>query len=157
MASLIQPLNSQVPIVDDEGKPLPFFITLLQKLGVGAGLDTSSTGMITLAAMAAKTILANKTAGSAAPTACTISDILDLVTSTRGSVLYRGAAGWVALAPGTAGFILQTNGAGADPTWVAPNTGVGLVNAANDAAAAAAGVAIGFFYRNGSVLMVRVV
>lgn len=36
----------------------------------------------------------------------------------------------------------------------APNN---LVNAANDAAAAAAGVAVGNFYRNGSVLMVRVV
>jgi hypothetical protein len=32
-----------------------------------------------------------------------------------------------------------------------------LVNAANDAAAAAAGVAVGNMYRNGSVLMVRVV
>jgi hypothetical protein len=31
-----------------------------------------------------------------------------------------------------------------------------LVNAANDAAAAAAGVTIGNFYRNGSVMMVRV-
>ena len=36
----------------------------------------------------------------------------------------------------------------------APN---GLVNAANDAAAAAGGVAVGFIYRNGSVLQVRVV
>ncbi|MDI1265593.1 MAG: hypothetical protein PS018_20290 [bacterium] len=32
-----------------------------------------------------------------------------------------------------------------------------LVNAANDAAAAAGGVAVGNMYRNGSVLMVRVV
>lgn len=32
-----------------------------------------------------------------------------------------------------------------------------LVNAANDAAAAVAGVAVGQTYRNGSVLMVRVV
>jgi hypothetical protein len=32
-----------------------------------------------------------------------------------------------------------------------------LVNAANDAAAAAAGVQVGFMYRNGSQLMVRVV
>ena len=32
-----------------------------------------------------------------------------------------------------------------------------LVNAANDAAAAAAGVRVGFLYRNGSVVQVRVV
>jgi len=36
-------------------------------------------------------------------------------------------------------------------------SGAGLVNAANDAAAAAAGVPIAGMYRNGSVLMVRVV
>lgn len=35
----------------------------------------------------------------------------------------------------------------------APN----MVNAANDAAAAAAGVAIGQFYRNGSVVQMRVI
>ncbi len=33
----------------------------------------------------------------------------------------------------------------------------GLANAANDAAAAAAGVGVGQVYRNGSVIMVRVV
>jgi hypothetical protein len=116
MASLIQPLSSQVPIVDDEGKPLPSFITMLQKLGVGTGLDGSS-GSIALAAMAAKTILANKTVGSAAPTACTLSDILDFASSTRGSILYRGNTGWAALAPGSSGQFLKTNGAGADPAW----------------------------------------
>jgi len=35
-------------------------------------------------------------------------------------------------------------------------TPVQLTNAANDAAAAAAGVAIGQFYRNGSVVQIRV-
>jgi hypothetical protein len=34
--------------------------------------------------------------------------------------------------------------------------GVALINAANDGAAAAAGVGIGAFYRNGSIMMVRV-
>lgn len=42
-------------------------------------------------------------------------------------------------------------------TGVLKTTGAGLVNAANDAAAAAAGVAVAEFYRNGSVVMVRVV
>jgi hypothetical protein len=40
---------------------------------------------------------------------------------------------------------------------VAGNAPSGLVNAANDAAAAAAGVAVGNLYRNGSVIQVRVV
>lgn len=50
-------------------------------------------------------------------TSAGITAVLDMVTSTRGSVLYRGASGWAALAPGTAGWRLTTNGAGADPTW----------------------------------------
>jgi hypothetical protein len=44
--------------------------------------------------------------------------------STQGSILYRGASGWVALAPGTAGQVLSTNGAGANPSWV-PQSGGG--------------------------------
>lgn len=46
------------------------------------------------------------------------SAILDLIGSTRGSILYRGASGWAILAPGAAGTKLTSNGAGTDPTWV---------------------------------------
>jgi hypothetical protein len=37
--------------------------------------------------------------------------------SVQGSILYRGASGWAALAPGTNGQLLQTKGAGANPQW----------------------------------------
>jgi len=47
----------------------------------------------------------------------TASGVLDLIGSTRGATLYRGASGWAALVPGTAGQRLMTNGSGADPTW----------------------------------------
>jgi hypothetical protein len=40
-------------------------------------------------------------------------------TPAQGAVFYRGAATWNALAAGTAGRVLTTNGAGADPTWAA--------------------------------------
>ena len=40
---------------------------------------------------------------------------------------------------------------------IATGMNVALTNAANDAAAAAAGVQVGQLYRNGSVIMVRVV
>lgn len=39
--------------------------------------------------------------------------------STRGAILYRGASGWAVLAPGTSGYVLQSGGAGADPSYVA--------------------------------------
>lgn len=41
-------------------------------------------------------------------------------------------------------------------TAIATGANVALTNAANDAAAAAAGVQVGQLYRNGSVIMVRV-
>jgi len=46
------------------------------------------------------------------------SSVLDMVGSTRGSLLYRGASGWSILSPGTSGQLLKANGAGADPAWV---------------------------------------
>jgi hypothetical protein len=50
---------------------------------------------------------------------------LDAISAVRGSVLYRGAADWVALPPGSAGQVLQTNGSGADPTWETVSGGGG--------------------------------
>lgn len=44
--------------------------------------------------------------------------ILDQISTTRGVILYRGAGGWAALAPGAAGTKLTSGGAGADPSWV---------------------------------------
>jgi hypothetical protein len=37
--------------------------------------------------------------------------------STQGAILYRNATTWVALAPGTAGQVLSSGGAGANPSW----------------------------------------
>lgn len=49
----------------------------------------------------------------------TVSELLDLIGSTRGSILYRGASGWAILTPGTATHVLTSNGAGADPSYQA--------------------------------------
>jgi hypothetical protein len=126
VSSLLPPLSTQVEIVDKDGKPTPQFARILQKLALGSGLDVSN-GVIDFATIAAKTILANKTAGTAAPTACSIDDILDFIagTPTQGDILFRGASGWKRLPAGTAGKVLQTNGASADPTWVTPSSGGG--------------------------------
>jgi hypothetical protein len=50
--------------------------------------------------------------------------LYDLGTA-QGQIIYRGASGWAVLAPGTSGFVLQTNGAGASPSWVAGGGGGG--------------------------------
>lgn len=53
----------------------------------------------------------------------TLTSLLDsLFSNSQGAILHRGAAGWTALAPGTAGYVLETGGAGADPSWE-PATG----------------------------------
>lgn len=71
---------------------------------------------------ATKRVLGRNTAGAGNTEEITASQLLDWIDATRGDVLYRGASVWSALAPATAGFILQTNGAGADPAWVSPSS-----------------------------------
>jgi hypothetical protein len=40
------------------------------------------------------------------------------IGATQGDILYRSATAWTRLAAGTAGQLLQTGGAGANPSWV---------------------------------------
>ena len=63
----------------------------------------------------------------AGPQFRTVSAVLDdAISNTQGSLLYRSLTGWVALAPGTAGFVLSSNGAASDPSWISVG-GVGTV------------------------------
>jgi hypothetical protein len=101
-------------------------------LTAGAGIDTTpdtivATGTIALAAVADNSLLANVSGGSAAPSAASLTVFLDhVLTNVRGTLLIRGGAGWVALAPGTVGYFLQTQGSTADPVWASP-AGAGTV------------------------------
>lgn len=73
-----------------------------------------------MANMANNTLKSNISGGAAAPADNTLTAILDnIFSSTQGSILYRGAANWSALGPGTNGHFLQTQGAGANPQWAA--------------------------------------
>jgi hypothetical protein len=73
-----------------------------------------------LSAIADGSLLANTSGSSDVPVATTTSELLDAtVDDTQGAILYRNATEWVALAPGTAGQVLTTGGAGADPSWAA--------------------------------------
>jgi hypothetical protein len=62
----------------------------------------------------------------------TILTALDWIGSTRGSVLYRGAAGWAILTPGTSGQFLKTQGAGADPLWSDTPAATGINGSGNN-------------------------
>ena len=72
----------------------------------------------------------------------------------RGSVAIRGAAAWQCLLPGTAGQVLQSGGAGANPSWLTVSgagtvTSVGLtvpsfMTVGNSPITAAGNIALGF-------------
>jgi len=82
------------------------------------GAPGSSFGNVTT-----QRVLGRNTAGSGPVEEVTASQELDWIGSTRGSVLYRGAAGWAILTPGTSGDVLTSNGAGADPSYKAAGGG----------------------------------
>lgn len=102
---------------------------VLDGLGAARGdvLYRGAAGWLALPPGTAGNVLATAGAGADPSWAAlpTISALLDTISSTRGTVLYRGAAGWAALAPGTAGNVLTTAGAGADPSWAAGGGGGG--------------------------------
>jgi hypothetical protein len=71
-------------------------------------------------------VLGSGTAGVTTPAAA--SAALDLISTTQGAVLYRDATEWTALTPGTAGQLLSTQGAAANPSWVSATGGEGNVS-----------------------------
>lgn len=72
-------------------------------------------------------LLANVSGATNYPTNTSLSTLLDNVTgNAQGTIIYRNASSWVALAPGTAGQLLQTGGASANPSWVTAS-GTGTV------------------------------
>jgi hypothetical protein len=109
-------------------------ITLAGTLGAdsgGTGLTTYAVGDINYASATTPTIsklaigtanqIMNVNAGATAPQWTGLSSLIDTVftASAQGTLLYRGASNWVALAPGTATHVLTTGGPGANPSWTA--------------------------------------
>ena len=92
-------------------------------ISAGTGITTggapiTGAGTVGLAAVADLSVLANTSGSSAAPVPTTVSLLFDrALGTTQGAVLYRSASAWVALAPGTAGQVLTTGGASANPSW----------------------------------------
>lgn len=84
--------------------------------GITGGTITT-TGTIGLATISNNTILANISGGTAIPIANTLTAIIDTISATQGVILYRGSSAWSALGVGTAGQVLMTNGASANPSW----------------------------------------
>jgi hypothetical protein len=145
-------LNQHTPIVDDRGCPTREFMIKWQQLKTAAGAIAAlltaaevSTVLDVLGAHEGDVLvrgaslwqeLAIGASGevltsngvvpgwAALPSGTPISTQLDTIGSAQGDVLYRGATGWAALAPGVSGDVLTTAGAGANPSWQ-PGSGGG--------------------------------
>ena len=137
------PLNPNLPMVDEEGRPTPFFmrwwqnqidtntgITVLDSQEAVSGvldlLGTELQGQVLYRGVNFWELLdpANdddvfvSNGASADPQWKSVSNLLDdAVSNTQGSILYRSSGGWNALGPGTAEYVLTTKGAAADPVW----------------------------------------
>ncbi len=88
-------------------------------------IDAQAVGYGKIQNVANSRILGRVTAGAGTCEELTTSQILDFVSTTQGSVLYRNATDWVALSPGASGDMLTTNGPGANPSWTTPPGGGG--------------------------------
>jgi hypothetical protein len=79
---------------------------------LGAGVSSVGSG----------NVVGNSTGSTAAPADTTLTSLIDRAFgSTQGQILYRGSSAWAALGTGTAGQVLQTGGASANPSWVTPS------------------------------------
>ncbi len=92
--------------------------------GPGSGSQAATIGndKVTYAKMqnvsATSRILGRKTSGAGDPEECTLSEILDFISSAaQGDILYRGSSSWARLAAGTSGQVLKTQGSSANPVW----------------------------------------
>lgn len=90
----VNPLSHNVPIVNKDGTPTPEFMKKWSQ-------QANTNGNIPVALS----------------TAAQVSAVLDLLGLDEGDVLFRGPTEWGVLAPGTAGYVLKTSGAGAAPQW----------------------------------------
>lgn len=133
MTGNLQPLDQKFPIVTPDGRPTLYFIKWAQQkqIDIGQGITAEQALAIIEQYLADHQLqegsgISISPSGnlSDAPTiAAEVQEILDQITTTRGSILFRGVDDWQALAPGTAGQFLKTNGAGADPSWAAGGGG----------------------------------
>jgi hypothetical protein len=144
LASLLLPAVAwaQIPNPGSIANPRPLSSsTVVTALGYvpahsGANADITSLGGLTtpltfaqLAPLGDKTILSNITGSTAPAAANTLTALLDnILGSTQGSVIFRGASSWGVLTPGINGQFLQTQGTAANPLW-ASAAGAGTVNA----------------------------
>jgi len=131
MAGQLQPLDEKFAIVGPDGRPTLYFIKWAQQrqIDITAGLTLEQLveylDAHELVEGSGIQIVPSGSLNDSPTISADAQEILDQISTTRGTILYRNASDWVGLPPDTAGKVLQTNGAGADPSWVTPAAGGG--------------------------------
>jgi putative sterol carrier protein len=99
--------------------------TARTNLGLGSLATLSSAAYSNIQNVSATSrILGRKTAGAGVIEELQLTELLDFIGSAaQGDILYRGATTWARLPAGTAGQVLQTGGAAANPSWVTVASG----------------------------------
>ena len=117
---------SQLALYTSQQYPAPGIATVsgtppiaASTVGNAVTISLNSQGITNsfLAPMAAGTVKANVTVGSASPTDATVSQVLDVIGSTKGNILYRDTSSWAALTGGSNGQVLTAQGSTAVPIW----------------------------------------
>jgi hypothetical protein len=133
MAGDLQPLDQGFAIVNPDGTPTQYFILWAQdrQIDIQNGITIEQAQQLIDDWAAGRQVIAGSGLDgggflSADVTLTTdVQEILDQLSTTHGDIIYRDSAAWAVLAAGTAGQVLQTNGAGADPSWVTSSGGGG--------------------------------
>lgn len=129
MAATLQPLVNSVAIVKQDGTPTDYFIRWAQERQIDIG-DAITLQFFVEHPLLAGNGISLSPGGDIADDvtiAAKVQEILDQISTAQGTILFRGAAGWQALAPGAAGQFLETGGAGADPAWATGGGGGGAL------------------------------
>jgi hypothetical protein len=130
VAKLFTPLAPNVPIVDEDGNPTPYFQRIMQELS-DAKISESLLAVLGGDPGEDAVLAWDDTSDSIEfipnDELLALNDLTDVDTTgvNHGSVLYKDSTSWAVLPAGTAGDVLTTNGASADPTWETPSAGGG--------------------------------
>ena len=135
MVGYLQPLAHNFAIVNELGYPTEYFIRWAQQkqIDIGESVDEGRALEIVKTFLTEHPLQAGSgidlTPDGDLNNSPTISakaqEILDQIATTQGSVLFRGAAGWEALPPGTSTQYLKSGGPAANPLWGTPTGGGG--------------------------------
>jgi hypothetical protein len=115
-----QALNDLEPIVNSEtGAPSHYFMRALQDRAITLDGNSEDIEFLqTVRVIGGVGIDGEGALGDGDITLdANVQEILDLLGTTQGSIIYRNASDWVVLGPGTSGYFLKTQGPGANPVW----------------------------------------